>query len=304
MSTWLVTGATGLLGSNAAVQLKLAHKVVGVARSVPTISPIAALSVDLSDERARKGLVERAEADVVLHSAAISSISACEEDPKLAYEVNVAASADIAGQARACGARFVYISSDAVFSGESGGYSESDEPSPTTEYGRSKLAGERAVLEVNPDALIARVNFYGWSPDGRRSLAEFFYHRLQDGQQVPGFNDVKVSTLYVGHLVELLEALVNLRAKGLFNVVSSEPTSKYEFGRRLARTFGFAEELVFSAQSSDHLAIKRGSRLNLSTDKVESLLGAAPAGQQEGMDRLLADRRSGRVQAVASFRAG
>lgn len=302
MSTWLVTGATGLLGSNAAVQLQNDYGVVGAARVAPVSSPLPFISVDLSDVRDRAGLVKKAEAKVVLHSAAISSINACEQDPALAHEVNVAASADLAKQAHDSGAKFIYISTDAVFDGERGGYSEADEPSPSSEYGRTKLAGEYAVLEANPEALVARVNFYGWSPTGQRSLAEFFYHRLERGERVPGFDDVVVSTLYVGYLVQLLEKLVNQGAHGVVNVVSSEPTSKYEFGRRLAKNFGFDDGAVYRAQSTDHLAIKRGSRINLSTDRITALLGSAPPDQQSGMDRLLADHRRGQINAVASFR--
>lgn len=302
MSTWLVTGATGLLGSNAALQLGRQHHVIASARAIPLDAPVTFVAADLRSAAGRTGLVEKASADTVLHCAAISSIDECEREPEMAHEVNVLASADLAEQARSSGARFVYISTDAVFDGARGGYSEADEPSPTTEYGRSKLAGERAVLEANPNALVARVNFYGWSPDGHRSLAEFFYNRLSRAERVPGFDDAVVSTMYVGHLIEVLEHLVDLGANGVFNVVSSESTTKYDFGRRLAKAFGFPQESVYAARSTDHLAIKRGSRLNLSTERIESLLGTLPPGQQNGIDRLVADRKSGRADAIASFR--
>lgn len=302
MSTWLITGATGLLGSNAAIQLHDAYSVVGAARAVPVGAPVPFISVDLSEARSRDGLVEKSAAKIVLHSAAISSINACEEDPALAHEVNVAASADLAQQAHDVGAKFIYISTDAVFDGQHGAYSEYDEPSPDSEYGRTKLAGEAAVLEANPEALVARVNFFGWSPNGQRSLAEFFYHRLERGERVPGFDDVVVSTLYVGYLVKLLERLVIHNVHGIVNVVSSESTTKYDFGRRLAKTFGFDDRLVYRAKSSDHLAVKRGSRIDLSTNKIRALLTSNPPNQQEGMDQLLADHRRGQVNAVASFR--
>lgn len=304
MATWLITGVTGLLGSNAALELARRHRIVGSARTMPHDVSIGFASADLSKPASRAGLVEKASAQIVLHAAAISSINECEQDPELAHEVNVLASADLAAQARAFGARFVYVSTDAVFDGARGGYLEADEPSPISEYGRSKVAAERAVLAANPDALIARVNFYGWSPDGQRSLAEFFFHRLSRGETVPGFDDVAVSTTYVGHLVEMLEQLIDLGASGIVNVVSSEPTSKYEFGRRLALSFGFDQKLVLAAKSTDHLAIRRGSRLNLSTKRLTALLGTTPPSQQDGMDRLVADRRGRRAQAVASFRTG
>lgn len=300
--TWLVTGATGLLGSNAAVQLSQEHQVVGAARLIPMSAPVGFEAVDLSSAASRRSLLERTSATAVLHAAAISSIEECERDPVLAREVNVIASADLARQAAAAGAAFVYISTDAVFDGERGGYTEDDKPAPTTEYGRSKLAGERAVLEANPNALVARVNFYGWSPNGHRSLAEFFYSKLSSGEKVPGFTDVVVSTLYVGYLVELIGQLIERQASGVVNVVSSESTSKHEFGRRLARSFSFDQDLVLSALSTEHLSIARGSRLDLSTERMNALLDGPVPDQQMSMDRLLSDRAAGRVQAVASFR--
>lgn len=302
MSTWLITGASGLLGANAALELAAGNDVVGAARSVPVEAAIPFFATDLSDAQGRAGLIERSGASVVLHTAALSSIEACEADPRLAHELNVVASADLAAQAAAAGARFIHISTDAVFDGSAGGYTEESTPNPTSEYGRSKLAAERAVLEANPDALVARVNFYGWSPSGSRSIAEFFRSRLAAGEQAPGFTDVTVSTMHVGQLVGALAALSSARVAGVVHVVSSEPTTKYDFGRRLARTLGFDENLVIPAASTDHLAIRRGARLDLRTDKMDAALGVIAPDQQSGMDRLAEDWSSGRPAAVRRFR--
>lgn len=301
MTNWLVTGATGLLGGNAALQLSSAHEVTGVSRSAPGKSPVPFIATDISQRAGRSGLIERSGARAVFHSAAISSIEQCADEPELAWKLNVEASADLAAQAHIVGAAFVYISTDAVFDGARGSYTEQDRPSPATEYGRTKLAGERAVLNANPNALVARVNFYGWSPNGHRSLAEFFYTRLARGEMTNGFTDTIVSTLYVGRLVAAIERLVDVRAKGIVNVVSSESTSKFDFGRRLATVFRFDPELVQPALSTDHLAVKRGSRLDLDTTLVTKLLGYAPAGQQEGIAELATDFTAGRTQAVSAF---
>ena len=301
MSGWLVTGATGLLGGNAAVQLSLDHDVVGVSRTAPVGDTVPFLTADIGTASGRDGLVERSAAATVFHSAAISSIEECAKHPELAWELNVTASADLAAQAAALGVGFVYISTDAVFDGARGAYTEADEPTPNTEYGRTKLAGERAVLEAHPDAIVARVNFYGWSPNGRRSLAEFFHTRLARGETMNGFTDTIVSTLYVGHLVSAIEGLVAAGATGIVNVVSSEPTSKFDFGRRLAAGFGFDPELVQPALSTDFLSVKRGSRLDLDTSRLTGLLGSPPAGQQQGIDDLVSDRLAGRALAVSNY---
>ncbi|MBC7594101.1 MAG: SDR family oxidoreductase [Kineosporiaceae bacterium] len=286
MSRWLVTGASGLLGSNAMHQLSLVGGVVGSARTSPASNHLPFISANLEDADSRSGLIARSGAEVVLHAAAVASIEACATDPVLARIVNVDAAADLARQAKAEGAKFIYVSTDAVFNGRRGNYLEEDPTSPTSEYGRTKVSGERAVLDANPEAMVARVNFYGWSPSGRRSLAEFFYHRLLQGEQTPGFTDVTVSTLQVGYLVEALVALASLEARGIVHVASSEPTTKFDFGRRLADEFGLDANLVVPGRSTDHLVHDRGSSLSLNTNLATKLLGTPMARQRSGLHRL------------------
>jgi dTDP-4-dehydrorhamnose reductase len=301
--SWLVTGVSGLLGSNAAVELGAGHRVVGSARIPSEAPPVEVIGADLTDPVSRSGLVTRAGADAVLHAAAVSTIEDADRDPALAHEVNVVASADLARQASESGAAFVYISTDAVFDGARGGYTEDDVPAPQSVYGRTKLDGERAVLDSYPGAMVARVNFYGWSPSGRRSLAEFFYRALSRGEPVNGFDDQVVSTLYAGALVESLAALVDAGASGIVHVASPEPTTKYAFAQRLAESFGYDPDLVVRARSTDHLELPRGTRLDLDTAKMESLLGHPADGQQASIDRLVRDREAGRPAALRAFRA-
>jgi len=303
VNSWLVTGVSGLLGSNAALDLSGGHRVVGAARSVVEGTPVEVVATDLADPASRAGLIDRAGADAVFHAAAVSTIEAAQRDPGLAHEVNVVASGDLAAQAAEAGAAFVYISTDAVFDGTRGGYREDDVPDPQSVYGRTKLLGEKAVLEAHPGALVARVNFYGWSPSGRRSLAEFFYGALARDEQVNGFEDQVVSTLYAGSLIESLVALLDAGASGVVHVASPEPTTKFAFGRRLAEAFGYDPGLVRPARSTDHLELPRGSRLDLDTAKMESLLGHPADGQQAGIDRLVRDHAASRPAALRAFRA-
>ncbi len=305
MNKWLITGVTGLLGANAFHRLGQTSRVTGTSRQRPqAIEPSAFAAADISDAVSRRDLIAKVDPDVVLHAAALSSIEACENDPALAHEVNVEASADLAAQAARAGARFIYISTDAVFDGERGGYRETDPTSPTTEYGRTKVAAERAVLAAHPGAIVARVNFYGWSPTGTRSLAEFFHRNLAAGSAVKGFTDITVSTLYIDDLVDALVALDDARASGVVHVVSSEPVTKFDFGRNLATLFRFAPELVQPALSKDVLAHARGSNISLDVTLFEELTGQALPGQRESMERLKIAFDDGVPSVVAGFANG
>ena len=102
-----------------------------------------------------------------------------------------------------------------------GAYTEDDEPNPQGVYSQTKLDGERAVLEVNPQAIIARVNFFGWSLTNRRSLGEFFVNNLSEGKNVNGFTDVIFCPMWVNHLSRTLLEMLEKDLHGLYHVVGA-----------------------------------------------------------------------------------
>lgn len=303
MTGWLVTGGTGLLGANALLDLRRDGRAVGVARHVTAASAAAGdfVRADLSSPAERRGLVAATGADHVLHAAAIATIEGCEADPEGAFELNVRASEDLAAQAHAEGARFVFISTDAVFDGGDGDYAEDDPTNPISEYGRGKVEAEQRVLAAHPGAIVARVNFYGWSPTGGRSLAEFFYNRLASGADVGGFTDVSVSTTYVRHLVGAIRDLAATDAAGIFHVAASRGASKYEFGRALAARFGFDPSRVTPVLSTDVLSTPRGADLRLRTDRLTTALGHDLPSTIDGLHDLREDLDSGRPAVLAKF---
>ncbi|WP_417508021.1 SDR family oxidoreductase [Microbacterium sp.] len=302
---WLVTGGTGLLGANALVQLSESGSAVGVARSAPLRRSGRAdfVIADLSSSQDRDGLVDRVAPRNILHAAAIATIEGCESDPVATRELNVRSAEDLAGQAKTVGSRFIFISTDAVFDGERGEYAEGDPTNPTTEYGRSKVEAEQRVLAANPDAVVARVNFYGWSPSGTRSLAEYFINALSRGGGAGGFTDVTVSTTYVKHLIAALQQLATTDESGIFHVVAGIGASKYEFGREVARAFGFDPELIEPVLSTSVLSTPRGSDLRLRTDKLDAVLGARLPSSVAGINDLRLDKANGHAQAVARYRS-
>ena len=180
----------------------------------------------------------------------------------------------------------LYISTDAVFDGKSGDYLETDEPNPQNVYARTKLDGERAVIEEAPDAVVARVNFYGWSLTGKRSLAEFFFNNLKVGQQIKGFTDVYYNPMLVNGLALILMKLFEKDLNGIYHTVSSETLSKYDFGVRLAEKFEFDPELITPVSISDAgLVASRSNNLTLSTEKITTDLGIEMPGVSEGLQK-------------------
>jgi dTDP-4-dehydrorhamnose reductase len=288
MTRYLVTGASGLLGINFALRVCQEHTVVGVFTDARLQgSPFTEQVADLTQPGQIDWLVTTYKPDVILHTAAITNLDTCEKQPDLARRLNAEVPGELAAAARKSGAKMVHISTDAVFDGTQPGRTETDTPNPINIYAKTKLAGEQAVLAANPDALVARVNFYGWSISGSRSLAEWFYNNLKSGTHINGFTDVVFSPLLVTDLADTLLEMVTKGMSGLYHVLGSECISKYDFGVRLARVFGLREELLKPISvASSGLAAPRSPNLCLSTAKLVAALGHPLPGIDEGLQKL------------------
>jgi dTDP-4-dehydrorhamnose reductase len=283
----LITGTGGLLGSNLALEAANQHTVFGVDRSCPqktaAFSPIVA---DLLDPGAVDRVLEEAQPDWVIHCAAQANVDACEHDPDLARELNTELPRKLAQHVARGGARLLHVSTDAVFDGQRGDYTEDDAPNPINVYAKTKLDGEYAVLETAADAIVARINIFGWSPSGKRSLAEFFYNNLEAGNPIKGFTDVSFCPLLVNDIADLFYAMLGKGISGLYHVVSSQSSSKYDFGVAIANRFGFDPNLISPVSVAEAgLAAVRSPNLTLSVDKLIHDLGMVPPTLSPGIER-------------------
>jgi dTDP-4-dehydrorhamnose reductase len=219
----------------------------------------------------------------------MASHEACEQDPSHASRINAEATGVLAKAAAAADARFVYISTDAVFNGERGNYSEEDTPSPASVYGQTKLLGEqRAAVEA--DALIVRTNFFGWSPSGTRSILEFFVNELSKGNTVRGFTDFTTTSAYAQVLAESIAELVAKQKTGVFHLTSPEALTKYEFGVAVAEEFDLDPSLITPTRADIHPP--RNGNISLDVSKVMEVLNTPLLSQREGIARAHADART------------
>ncbi|MGD9093846.1 MAG: SDR family oxidoreductase [Anaerolineales bacterium] len=282
----LVTGASGLLGLNLALEAAKDHDVVGIIKDHPIkTDTFTVLQTDLLAPGAVEDLLDQSQPDWIIHCAALANVDACETDPLLAQKLNSELPRKLATYVGRGGARLLHVSTDAVFDGQRGGYSEQDMPNPLSVYARTKLDGERAVVESNPDAIIARVNLYGWSLSGKRSLAEFFFNNLSGGIGVSGFTDVFFCPLLVNDLADIFLKMLDSGLSGLYHVLSPECISKYQFGTAIAQKFGFDQQLITpTSVESGGLRAKRSPRLTLRVDKLTQALGEPPPDLSTGLD--------------------
>lgn len=293
MTRILITGASGLLGLNLALEAAGRYEVVAVLHNQRLVEPgFETVEADLLEADAVTRILDDARPDWVVNCAALADLDACELNPELAQRLNVELPARLATEATKRGLRFLHISSDAIFDGNKGYYEETDAPNPLSVYGRTKRMAELAVKAAHPQWLVVRPNLFGWSANGARSLAEFFYTNLAAGNSVPGFTDRIFSPLHASDLAAILLRLLEKNAHGIFHAGSSDAISKFDFGVALAERFGLDAALIQPAVTSENAA-PRAKNLSLKTSKLAQLLGGRLPTVAEGLERLYAQFASG-----------
>jgi len=296
----LITGASGLLGLNTAFEAAKDHLVFGQVNSHRlNTSAFTVIQTDLLAPGAIQRLLEETQPDWVIHCAALANVDLCENDPQQARQLNSEVPRELAEHVARGGARLIHVSTDAVFDGVRGNYTEQDPPNPLGVYARSNLAGEQAVAEANPQAIIARVNLFGWSIFARRSLAEFFFNNLSAAKPCMGFTDVFFCPMLANDLGLVFLKMLDAGLNGLYHAVGSQCLSKYEFGVQLARRFGFDERLVIpSSVEEAGLKAARSPNLTICTDKLVHALGQSLPDVSTGLEQFYTQYQQGYPQEI------
>lgn len=291
MAVILITGASGLLGGNLARDYSAQYDVSGVFHSHRiALSGVKMIGADLTQDELTRRVIGKVQPDLVVHCAAATDVDRCQRDEAWAYRLNVEMARSVATAAAAREASLIHISTDAVFDGRQGGYSEHSEPAPINVYGASKLAGEAAVRKAHPDALIVRTNLFGWNlRRNHRSLAEWFLASLVEGRVIQGFGDVSFSPILVNDLGDLLLELWAKGAQGLLHLGGADCLSKHQFGRELAARFGHDPASIRrSSVDQAGLVAPRPKELCLDSGKAATVLARPVPSLAGGLDRFAA----------------
>jgi dTDP-4-dehydrorhamnose reductase len=299
----LITGASGLLGISLALEAMREHEVIGLDRGKLKSAPFQVVKVDLLQPNTIDPVIDSSQPDWLVNCAALTNLELCEEHPDLSRMLNTEIPGQLAESCAKKGIRFVHISTDAVFDGtKTEFYTEDDQPNPRGVYAQTKLDGEHAVHEANPQAIIARVNFYGWSLSGNHSLGEFFVNNLSAEQSLSGFTDIIFCPILVQHTARLILDMLEKELCGLYHVLGGNPMSKYQFGLEVARKFGLRESLIEPKSAiSSHLTVRRSPNLWLSTHKLSTDLGYEIPEFSTGLDEFYTQYQQGYPQKIMSY---
>jgi len=142
----------------------------------------------------------------------------------------------------------LYISTDSVFNGEKGNYTEESTPDPLNNYGMTKYLGELAVRANNKNSLVIRTNIFGYNNPLKASLAEWAIKEFKNGNHVNGYSNVIFNAIYTKHLANIIVNLVDKDQNGVINIASKTQISKYDFLVKLANSMGQSSDIVSKAK--------------------------------------------------------
>jgi dTDP-4-dehydrorhamnose reductase len=217
----LITGAGGLVAS-------------ALAPRYENVIALRHAAMDIVDADAVERVFDRVGPDVVINCAVIG-VDACEKNPALAERVNVDGPANVARTAARSGAAIVHFSSNYVFDGNrprNEPYGIDDVADPINVYGKTKLAGERAVLDACGRAFVIRTSWvYGPGKDSFLSTAAA---KLGRGERIQAISDTFANTTYVEDLAERVVAVEASGAYGLHQIVNEGVCSYEDFAREAA----------------------------------------------------------------------
>ncbi|MBC7947996.1 MAG: SDR family oxidoreductase [Chitinophagaceae bacterium] len=289
----LITGANGFLGHYLTEQLLRAdHLVIATGKGESRLpfggnSNFLYQSMDFTDPFSVHDAMTTHAPDVVVHAGAMSKPDECEQNQWRAYITNVEATVTMLVNAEEHRCFFVFISTDFVFDGEKGMYSEDDSPNPVNFYGKTKLEAEEAVFEYEYDwAIVRTVLVYGKPQSGRSNILTMVREKLDMGESYRVVDDQVRTPTYVEDLASGIVSIIEKRAKGVFHISGEDTLTPYQMACETAQLLGLNSSLLTRATAADFSQpATRPPRTGFVIEKAKKLLGYKPISFSEGLRR-------------------
>lgn len=246
-------------------------------------------ALDLTSPASVERLLSEFRPDWVAVPAANPHVDYCELHPEETRRLNQDATIEALRAAVAVGARTMFFSTDYVFDGAKSSYTEEDTPNPLNEYGRQKLAVERAASAIDPRGLVLRSSgIYGWQSEPKNFVLQV-RASLMAGRPMRLLADLSYNPTFSDDLAAAAVALAASGAAGLFHAAGAQSVTRYEFAVMTARAFGLDPAGLVPVPSSESATPTRRPKSSaLNCAKLARATGLVLAGPAEGLRRMRA----------------
>lgn len=288
----LITGSNGLLGQKIVAALRNDPRVELIATSrgpdrTPETLAARYHSMDIAVEAEVNAVFAATRPEVVIHTAAMTNVDACELDPTACRLQNVTATEHLLNAAKRHDSHFIFLSTDFIFDGLNGPYREDDEPAPLSIYGHSKLDGERLVMGAGlvKWAIARTIIVYGVAQGlSRSNVVLWAKNALEKGQPIKVVDDQWRMPTLAEDLADGCIRIAERGATGIYNLSGPDGMSILELVERVGAFFSL-DTSVISPVKSDSLGqpARRPPHTGFILDKARHELGYAPHGFEEGL---------------------
>jgi dTDP-4-dehydrorhamnose reductase len=284
----VITGSTGLLGSKLVHQLNEDHQLYPIFNTNPS-NHVNSLKLDITNLNKITKKITEIKPDVLIHSAAMTHVDECEQNPNKADKINHKSTVNIIKSAKKTGTHLLFVSTDYVFDGEKGNYIETDIPNPINVYGKTKLDAEIAFQNSDVEYTIVRPSvIYGNKPSsGKINFVLWVINELKIGNGLSIINDQVVSPTYNDNLARMISELIERKLNGLYHLSGSTQIDRYSFTKLIADIYDLDKSLIrsFTSDKMNWIA-KRPMNSSLNVGKANTILRNKPEKLEKSLKKL------------------
>ena len=293
MKKIIITGSNGLLGQTLINLLLLEpknYKVIGFSKGKNRsgTTNFKYVSIDITNEQLLKGELVKHKPDVIINTAAMTNVDACENDKIGCDKLNIEVVQYLKQYSEENNIHLIHISTDFIFDGEKGNYKETDTPNPLSYYGLSKLKSEEILINSTINFTILRtILVYGKVFDMSRSnIVLWVKEMLEKGKEITIVNDQYRMPTYVEDLAMACKISIDTKAHGIFNISSKKLLSIYKIAQQIAEVFELDKSLIkpISTSTLNQIA-KRPAKTGFDLTKTNTVLGFYPKSFKEDLQR-------------------
>ena len=287
----LITGSNGLLGQKLVYNLKQRKDVelyataIGENRLIDK-SGYSFLSLDITDRNNVNKVIENVGPDVIINTAAMTNVDACEINKEACWKINVDAVNYLVEASLKFNSHFIHLSTDFVFDGESGPYSENDTPNPLHYYAESKLAAEKIIQQKSNNwAVLRTIIIYGITDNMSRSnLVLWSKGEIEKGNTIRVVNDQYRSPTLAEDLAEGCIAVADKNAQGIYHLSGPETNSILELVHKVAEYYNLDKSKIIPVTSASlNQPAKRPLKTGFIIEKAKTDLNFNPRNFDEGI---------------------
>ena len=293
MKKVIITGSNGLLGQTLVgllLEEKNKYQVIGFSRGENRSgrNDFEYVSIDITDEDLLKDNLSRYNPDVIVNTAAMTNVDACENNKEECDKLNIDAVQYLKEYSEENNTHLIHISTDFIFDGENGPYKESDKPNPISYYGLSKLKSEEILTNSKIDyAILRTILVYGKVFDmTRNNIVLWVRQMLSEGKEITIVDDQFRMPTYVDDLAMACKISIDKKAQGVFNISSNKLLSIYQIAQEIAEVFGLEKTFIKPISTSTlNQTAPRPPKTGFDLSKTNSELDFYPKSFKEDLQR-------------------